>query len=75
MSGNAAEWWRKWSNKENLFHNWLRMPTQLSGRDRTLTLYLAIVMHLFSRKVVGWSAGPTIHRELVLHLVPMAVRK
>src|SRR5471032_879145 len=27
-------------------------------------LYLAVVLDLFSRKIVGWSAGPTIHREL-----------
>ena len=38
-------------------------------------LYLAVVMDLFSRKVVGWSAGPTIHRELVLDAVLMAVRR
>ena len=25
-------------------------------------LYLAVVMDLFSRKIVGWLAGPTIHR-------------
>jgi putative transposase len=31
-------------------------------------------MDLFSRKIVGWSAGPTIHRELVLNAVLMAVR-
>ncbi len=37
-------------------------------------LYLAIVMDLFSRKVVGWAARPTIHRELVLDAVLMAVR-
>ncbi len=37
-------------------------------------LYLAVVMDLFSRKVVGWSAGPTIRRELVLDAVMMAVR-
>ena len=37
-------------------------------------LYLAVVMDLFSRKIVGWSAGPTIHRELVLDAVLMAVR-
>ncbi len=30
-------------------------------------LYLAVVIDLFSRKVVGWAAGPTIHRELVLN--------
>jgi putative transposase len=38
-------------------------------------LYLAVVMDLFSRKVVGWSTGPTIHRELVLDAVLMAVRR
>jgi putative transposase len=31
-------------------------------------LYPAVVMDLFSRKIVGWSAGPTIHRELMLRL-------
>ena len=36
---------------------------------------LAVVMDLFSRKIVGWSAGPTIHRELVLDAVLMAVRR
>jgi transposase InsO family protein len=30
-------------------------------------------MDLFSRKIVGWPAGPTIHRELVLDAVLMAV--
>jgi putative transposase len=38
-------------------------------------LYLAVVMDLFSRKIVGWSVGPTIHRELVLDAVLMAVRR
>jgi putative transposase len=38
-------------------------------------LYLAVVMDLFSRRIVGWSAGPTIRRELVLDAVLMAVRK
>jgi len=37
-------------------------------------LYLAVVMDLFSRKIVGWAAKPTIHRELVLDAVLMAVR-
>ena len=32
-------------------------------------LYLAVVMDLFSRMIVGWAAGPTIHRELVLNAV------
>jgi putative transposase len=38
-------------------------------------LYLAVIMDLFSRKIVGWSAGPTFHRELVLDAVLMAVRR
>jgi len=38
-------------------------------------LYLAVVMDLFSRKIVGWHAGPTIRRELVLDAVLMAVRR
>ena len=38
-------------------------------------LYLAVVTDLYSRKVVGWSAGPTIQRELVLDAVLMAVRR
>lgn len=38
-------------------------------------LYLAIVMDLFSRKIVGWAMRPTIHRELVLDAVMMAVRQ
>jgi putative transposase len=33
-------------------------------------LYLAVVLDLFSRKVVGWAAGPTIHRESVLNSRP-----
>jgi len=37
-------------------------------------LYLAVVMDLFSRRIVGWSAGPTIRRDLVLDAVLMAVR-
>lgn len=37
------------------------------------SFYLAIVMDLFSRKIVGWFAGPTIHRELVLEAVLMGV--
>jgi len=38
-------------------------------------LYLAVVMDLFSRMIVGWSAGPTLRRELVLDAVMMAVRR
>ena len=38
-------------------------------------LYLAVVMDLLSRKIMGWSTGPTIHREIVLDAVLMAVRR
>jgi len=37
-------------------------------------LYLAVVLDLFSRRVVAWSVAPTIRRELVLDAVLMAVR-
>jgi putative transposase len=38
-------------------------------------LYLAVVMDLFSRKVIGWSVRSAIVKELVLDAVLMAVRK
>jgi len=38
-------------------------------------LYLAVVLDLFSRLIVGWATAPTIHRELVLNAVLMAVRR
>ena len=37
-------------------------------------LYLAVVLDLFSRRVVGWAVRPTIHRELVLDAVMKVVR-
>jgi putative transposase len=38
-------------------------------------VYLAVVMDLFSRLIVGWAAGPSLRRELVLDAVMMAVRR
>lgn len=38
-------------------------------------LYLAVAMDLFSRKIVGWSAGPIISPELALDAVLIAVRR
>lgn len=38
-------------------------------------LYLAVVMDLFSRMIIGWAGGPTLHGELVLNAVLMAVRQ
>jgi transposase InsO family protein len=37
-------------------------------------LYLAVVLDLFSRKVVGWSMEPTLSRELALNALRMALR-
>ncbi len=37
-------------------------------------LYLAVVMDLYSRRIVGWATRATIHRELVLDAVLKAVR-
>lgn len=37
-------------------------------------LYLAVVMDLFSRKIVGWSMSSTIDSEVVLDAIMMAVR-
>ena len=36
-------------------------------------LYLAVVLDLFSRRVVGWSLQPSLHKELVLDALGMAV--
>lgn len=36
-------------------------------------LYLAVVVDLFSRRVVGWSMKPTLHRSIVLDALLMAV--
>lgn len=36
-------------------------------------LYLAVVVDLYSRKVVGWSMKPTLAREVVLDALVMAV--
>lgn len=38
-------------------------------------LYLAVVLDLFSRKVIGWSMKPTIHRDIVLDAIMMAVHR
>ena len=38
-------------------------------------LYLAVVMDLFSRKIIGWATNATLRRELVLDAVLMAVRR
>ena len=36
-------------------------------------LYLAVVLDLFSRRVIGWAMGETLERSLVLAALDMAV--
>lgn len=36
-------------------------------------VYLAIVIDLYSRRVIGWSIQPTLHRQLVLNALIMAI--
>ena len=36
-------------------------------------LYLAVVLDLYSRKVVGWSMSPRLQRDLVLEALAMAI--
>jgi putative transposase len=38
-------------------------------------LYLAVVMDLYSRRIVGWSTKPTLAQDLVLDALLMAVRQ
>ena len=38
-------------------------------------LYLAIILDVFSRRIVGWAMGTTLHTELVVEAFEMAVRR
>ena len=55
------------------------VPDQAWGTDITYIrtwqgwLYLAVVVDLYARKVVGWSMKPTLSRELALDALLMAV--
>jgi putative transposase len=42
-------------------------------RTRTGWLYLAVVMDLFSRKIVGWAMSPTMPADLVCRALKMAI--
>jgi putative transposase len=37
-------------------------------------LYLAVVLDLFSRRIVGWAMGETLERSLVLSALDMAIQ-
>ena len=51
---------------------WAGDITYLQTREGWL--YLAVVMDLFSRRVVGWSMKATMHRSLVIDALRYAVR-
>jgi len=55
------------------------MPNQACTSDityihtRTGWLYLAVVMDLYSRKIIGWAMNSTMHTELVSRALLMAI--
>lgn len=57
----------------------VELPDQVWVTDitqfRTLEgwLYLAVVIDLYSRRMIGWSMKPTIHRDIALDALLMAV--
>ena len=42
-------------------------------RTRSGWLYLAVVLDLYTRKVVGWAMAPTMHAELVCAALQLAI--
>ncbi len=38
-------------------------------------LYLAVVVDLFSRRIIGWSMRPTLKRQLVIEALEMALKR
>jgi len=38
-------------------------------------LYLAVTMDLFSRKIVGWSMAPSMHADIVVNALKMAINQ
>jgi transposase InsO family protein len=50
-----------------------RIFGQNKDDGRPLPLYLAIVLDLFSRRIVGWSMAPTLERTLVMAALQMAI--
>lgn len=36
-------------------------------------LYLAVVLDLYSRRIVGWAMSDSLHRQLVINAVQMAL--
>lgn len=36
-------------------------------------LFLAVVLDLYSRRIVGWAMSPSLHRQLVIDALQMAI--
>jgi len=58
-------------NPANADHAWVADITYI--RTRSGWLYLAAVLDLFSRKIVGWAMAPTMPAELVCAALQMAL--
>ena len=54
-------------------HTWVTDITYIKTYEGWL--YLAVVVDLFSRKVVGWSMSERMSRDLVIKSVMMAVMR
>lgn len=52
-------------------HSWTSDITYI--RTRSSWLYLAVVMDLYSRKIIGWAMSATMHTELVSRALLMAI--
>lgn len=50
---------------------WVSDITYIRVRDKWL--YLAVVLDLYSRKVIGWAMSPTMPAELVCHALKLAI--
>ena len=56
-------------------------PNQLWVADMTYVstwagfLYLALVLDVYSRRIVGWATGPRMHKQLVIDALNMAVHQ
>jgi putative transposase len=68
--------------KQNLLDRQFTMPTANQGWVTDITylwtlegwLYLAVIIDLFSRRVVGWSLGERLERSIVLDALKMALQ-
>lgn len=52
---------------------WVSDPTYVATQEGWL--YVAVILDLWSRRVVGWSAGPSLQACLVLAALHMALRQ